>query len=56
MQIQLVNVQGQIVYSSQIEVSSKFSEDFDFSDLAPGIYSLHLMNGDFNDVSKIVIR
>jgi subtilisin-like proprotein convertase family protein len=56
MQIQLVSVQGQIVYSSQIEVSSNFSEDFDFSDLAPGIYSLHLMNGDFNKISKIVIQ
>lgn len=56
MSLNLVNIQGQIVYSEQIDINSGFKKDFDFTDLAPGVYSLHLTNGNYNDVSKIVIK
>lgn len=54
--LELVNIQGQIVFSKELNVFSKYSESFDFSNLAPGIYTMHLTNDNFNEISKIVIQ
>lgn len=56
MNLNLRNVQGQIVYSEQIDVKMGFRKDFDFTDLAPGIYSIQISNDTFSKVTKIVIQ
>ena len=53
--LQLINIQGQVILSEQIEAGHKFSKEFELDYLAPGIYYFRLMHKQGVVVKKMVI-
>ena len=56
MLIQITNILGEIVFSKDLTVQGKLSEEIDISDLAKGVYLLQLSDNKTMITEKIVIE
>jgi len=56
LKLQLINLQGQVVLSEQIETGYRYSKEFDLDYLPPGIYYFRLMHKEGVIVKKMVVR
>ena len=56
LKLQLINIQGQVVLTEQIETGNKFSKEFELDYLPPGIYYFRLMHKEGVVVKKMVVR
>lgn len=54
--MEVMNIAGQVVASSKIEVKKSFKADFDFSTLAKGVYYIKLSNNDSVKTTKLIIK
>jgi len=56
LKLQLINLQGQVILSEQIEAGHRFSKEFELDYLSAGIYYFRLMNREGVVVKKMVVR
>ena len=56
LKLQLINLQGQVILSEQIEAGNRFSKEFELEYLSAGIYYFRLMNREGVVVKKMVVR
>ena len=56
LKFQLINLQGQVILSEQIEAGNRFSKEFELEYLSAGIYYFRLMNREGVIVKKMVVR
>ena len=56
LKLQLINLQGQVILSEQIETGYRFSKEFELEYLPPGIYYFRLMHKEGVIVKKVVVR
>ena len=54
--IELMDVQGQIIYKNEVKSVTNYTEDIDASAFAKGIYYLRVNNGTDIKVQKVVIQ
>jgi hypothetical protein len=54
--MEVMNIAGQVVASSKIEVKKSYKADFDFSTLAKGVYYIKLSNNDSVKTTKLIIK
>ncbi len=56
MNMEIVNLAGQVVYTQRIEATSNFTTDIDVSEFATGVYYIKLSNNDGVKVNKLIIK
>ena len=56
LKLQLINLQGQVILSEQIETGNKFSKEFELDYLPPGLYYFRLKHKEGVVVKKMVVR
>ncbi|MCK4631381.1 MAG: T9SS type A sorting domain-containing protein, partial [Bacteroidales bacterium] len=56
LKLQLINLQGQVILSEQIEAGYRFSKEFELEYLPPGLYYFRLMHKQGVVVKKLVVR
>jgi len=54
--LQLMNVEGQVVFTKQVKSVLTYKDNLDLSNLAKGIYYLRVNNGTSVKIEKIVIQ
>ena len=56
MNMEIVNLAGQVIYTQHIEATSNFTTDIDVSEFATGVYYIKLSNNDGVKVNKLIIK
>jgi len=54
--VEIINIQGQVVYQKQITQDGFYRESIDISDKARGMYYIRLNDGQFMKIAKIMIQ
>ncbi|MEE4196992.1 MAG: T9SS type A sorting domain-containing protein [Bacteroidales bacterium] len=54
--VEIINIQGQVVYEKQITSSGFYQESIDISDKASGLYYIRLNDGQSMKIAKILIQ
>ena len=54
--VELVNISGQVVYTSNVKAVYSYNEDIDASSFAKGVYYLKVNNGTEVKVEKVVVQ
>ena len=54
--LELMNVEGQIISSNLITVNNKYTQNYDISHLAKGIYYLKISTNDTVKVKKVIVQ
>jgi type IX secretion system substrate protein len=54
--IELVNVQGEVIYSHRADDVTSFTGDVDVTEFAKGVYYLRVFNGEEVKVEKVIVQ
>jgi hypothetical protein len=54
--IELVNVQGEVIYNQRAEDVTTFTGDVDVTEFAKGVYYLRIFNGEEVKVEKVIVQ
>ncbi|MBA7549584.1 hypothetical protein ES705_42073 [subsurface metagenome] len=56
LKLELINLQGQVVFNEETQLSNQFRKELDVSHLPSGIYYLKMTHEDTVVVKKIIIK